>query len=335
MATNHVCASCLRQLQRSGVRQQIAKSPRAKANQFHHQRQYSLTHNLLAETQQHPPKPQSQQPKPKEETFKPLSPSEQARLSQHASRQSSIAERTSRALRKHAPRSTTEPYVAYGSTEALYQECARQCDYTIPAVLKTPPEPPPVNTADEHIGEGQGWWYLDRSQGGLGLDVTFNTWAQVMMLHIWMLTARLRAFPQENVRTWHQSLLDHFFHAAEDRMVLWHRLDSRAGRNKYLKDLLMQWRGVLLSYDEGLVRGDAVLAAALWRNVFKASEKIELKQLALVTAYVRRELKMLDKLSDEELARGDVDFGSPAALERVISSLEGDVVQQAIVGKSA
>lgn len=38
----------------------------------------------------------------------------------------------------------------------------------------------------------------------------------------------------------------------------------------YMKDMLEQYHGSCAAYDEGLVRGDAVLAAALWRNVFGA-----------------------------------------------------------------
>jgi cytochrome b pre-mRNA-processing protein 3 len=36
----------------------------------------------------------------------------------------------------------------------------------------------------------------------------------------------------------------------------------------YMKDMLEQYHGSIAAYDEGLVRGDAVLAAALWRNMF-------------------------------------------------------------------
>jgi cytochrome b pre-mRNA-processing protein 3 len=38
----------------------------------------------------------------------------------------------------------------------------------------------------------------------------------------------------------------------------------------YMKDMLEQYHGACAAYDEGLVRGDAVLAAALWRNLFGA-----------------------------------------------------------------
>lgn len=37
-----------------------------------------------------------------------------------------------------------------------------------------------------------------------------------------------------------------------------------------MRDMLEQYRGSVSAYDEGLVAGDAVLAAAIWRNIFGA-----------------------------------------------------------------
>ncbi|EMC98844.1 hypothetical protein BAUCODRAFT_31111 [Baudoinia panamericana UAMH 10762] len=215
-------------------------------------------------------------------------------------------------------RGTTEPYIAYGSTEDLFRACAAQCSYTVPSVMQKPAQPPPKNAAGEDVGEGEGWWLTPRAQGGLELDVTFNSWAQVMMLHMYMLTVRLRCFPREHAGIWHQSLLDHFFYAAEDRMAVWHGMAARGIRNRYLKDLWLQWRGLLLSYDEGLIKGDAVLATAVWRNLFKASDDVDVRDVALVTAYVRRELARLGELDDEVLSEGRVKFGSPESVRSLL-----------------
>lgn len=178
----------------------------------------------------------------------------------------------------------------------------------------TPPELPPVSEGGEHLGVGRGWWLepkTETSAGGLGLDATFNSWAQVTMLHMYILTVRLRAFPKEVVGPWHQNLLDHFFYAAEDKMVMWHGYSSRPARNKALKDLWLQWRGVQLGYDEGLIKGDAVFAAAVWRNVFKGREDVDIRDLARVTGYVRRELGKLGRVGDDVVYEGRVKFGDP------------------------
>ena len=96
----------------------------------------------------------------------------------------------------------------------------------------------------------------------------------------------------------------------------------------------------MASYDEGLVKGDAVLAAAVWRNVFKGQGAMEAKveagarsgdaadkvgggdgegesgvnfaNLALVVSYMRDCLSVLDRMSDGEVVReGNVVFGDP------------------------
>ncbi|QIW96697.1 hypothetical protein AMS68_002215 [Peltaster fructicola] len=209
---------------------------------------------------------------------------------------------------------TTETYAAYGTTEQLYGECARQCDYSVPSRLEKPPQPAPKNAAGEDTGEGQGAWFAPRSQGGLGLPVTFFSWAQVMYLHLYILTVRLRRFPPEHVRIWEQHLMDHFYYAAEDKMEKWHGMAARGVRNKNLKDLWLQWRGALLSYDEGLIKGDAMLSAAVWRAIFKADVNANIEDVAMVTAYLRQELQRVDLITDADLAVGKVKFGDLGAV---------------------
>ena len=306
MASTRICSSCLKVL-RVQLRKELLQPSskhiiRSSPNGFSAYRAFATSRLARAEDRspERPPLPphsRDKEPTASEDRLKAFAASVRQR---------------------EALKSTTEPYVAYGSTETLFAECSRQLSYTVPAVLKNPPEPTPRNAAGEDIGEGDGWWLRSRENGGLGLDVTFNTWAQVMFLYMYMLTVRLRCFPEKHARIWHQQLVDHFFYAAEDRMVTYHNLSSRSIRNRYLKDLAQQWRGLLLSYDEGLIKGDAVLAAAIWRNVFKAREDVEIRDLAMVTAYMRSQLKMLDELSDQTLGEGKVEFDDPELVKGLV-----------------
>jgi Ubiquinol-cytochrome C chaperone. len=90
-------------------------------------------------------------------------------------------------------------------------------------------------------------------------------------------------------------------------MDVLHGLYSRGIRNKYLKDLFIQWRGILAAYDEGLAKGDAVLGAAVWRNLWKAShtgpdgQEIDWTKVARVVAYMRRVLTELAQVNEEDL----------------------------------
>jgi cytochrome b pre-mRNA-processing protein 3 len=140
------------------------------------------------------------------------------------------------------------------------------------------------------------------------------------MLHMYLLSARFRCFPGREASPWQQHLLDHFFYDAENKMTINHNMHARGTRNKYLKDMFVQWRGLLAAYDEGLVKGDAVLAAAVWRNVFKAKEDVDIKGLALIVSYMRRLLKELDSLPDEQVMRGELAFGSPKDEISVVST---------------
>lgn len=130
---------------------------------------------------------------------------------------------------------------------------------------------------------------------------------------MYALMVRMRTFPATHAPTWHQHLVDHFFYNAEERMIKLHRISAGSIRNKYLKDLFLQWRGLLAAYDEGLARGsDAVLATAIWRNVFKADEEVDLRSLGLVVSYLRGILNGLESMDDEGLTRGEVVFGDLA-----------------------
>jgi cytochrome b pre-mRNA-processing protein 3 len=141
---------------------------------------------------------------------------------------------------------------------------------------------------------------------------TFSTWAQVTMLHLYLLLVRLRCLDKPDYKLWEAQLIDHFFHDAEERMDLTHNISSRALRQRYLKDLFLQWRGLILAYDEGLVKGDAVLASAVWRNLFKGREDFDARKLAAVVGWMRMVLKSLDAMLDPALAfHAAGAFGTP------------------------
>lgn len=61
----------------------------------------------------------------------------------------------------------------------------------------------------------------------------------------------------------------------------------------------MQWRGLLLAYDEGLIKGDAVLASAIWRNLFKGDPETDPRFLVAIVGWMRSSLAELEGTSDE------------------------------------
>jgi cytochrome b pre-mRNA-processing protein 3 len=142
---------------------------------------------------------------------------------------------------------------------------------------------------------------------------------------MYMLQVRFRMFPETHAPVWIQHLTNQAFYAAEDRLVIWHKFHANTLRQKHLKDMFAQWRGVLLSYDEGLVKGDAMLAAAIWRNLMGSREDADFEKLAQIVGYMRRELKRLDNATDAEVADGQWKFkgdpGDEASLVKAPSRL--------------
>ncbi|KAH7037849.1 ubiquinol-cytochrome C chaperone-domain-containing protein [Microdochium trichocladiopsis] len=189
----------------------------------------------------------------------------------------------------------TEPYRVISATENIYKACATQADYKISQEDRQNDTIP--KTADgEDLGTGSGMWHKE-----FQLPPTFSTWSQVTMLHLYLLFARLRNLEPEAAKQWQAQLVDHYFFDAEERMDLQHGITSRGLRQKYLKDLFIQWRGVIAAYDEGLVKGDAVLAAAVWRNVFKASPDADVRAVAAIVSWMRACLRQLDGTPDDFL----------------------------------
>lgn len=128
------------------------------------------------------------------------------------------------------------------------------------------------------------------------------------MLHLYLLNARLRCLDREEFANWRQQLVDHFFFEAERKMHIDHGISSSALRQRYLKDIFVQWRGIMVAYDEGLVKGDAVLASAVWRNLFKGDPDVDPRALAAIVGWMRSSLKALEDTSDAQLAAraGDI-----------------------------
>lgn len=125
---------------------------------------------------------------------------------------------------------------------------------------------------------------------------------------MYLVTVRLRDFPsRETFQIYNRHFVDHFSHEAERRMDVVHGINMRKMRVKYLQDLFLQWRGILAAYDEGVVKGDAVLASAIWRNLWKASpngpseQDQDWSKVVSVVAYMRRNLERLALIPDSSL----------------------------------
>ncbi|KIX93147.1 uncharacterized protein Z520_11204 [Fonsecaea multimorphosa CBS 102226] len=219
----------------------------------------------------------------------------------------SIPARLAESLKKNIP-AATRTYTIYGQTEAIFKSCAAPADYTIPQDQRMnilTGKGPPKAAAQEGAELGQplsenkdSWWFST-----VDLPPTFSTWSQVTFLHMYVIVTHLRASLESEAefQDFHRYLIEHFSRAAEDKMILLHNLAAQGMRSRYLKDLFLQYRGILASYDEGLVKGDAVLASAIWRNLFRADEQVDWEKVSLVVAYLRRAVRRAGLLTLDDL----------------------------------
>jgi cytochrome b pre-mRNA-processing protein 3 len=116
------------------------------------------------------------------------------------------------------------------------------------------------------------------------LPRTYQVWFQITNLHLYLLMTRFRALPTHKIaQTYAQELTNHYFIDAESRMRVRFGIQVARLVKGYMKDMHTQQRGAILSMDEALAisaggtsgmervaDADAILAAALWRNIWGA-----------------------------------------------------------------
>ncbi|KAJ2819690.1 Ubiquinol cytochrome-c reductase assembly protein Cbp3 [Coemansia sp. 'formosensis'] len=135
------------------------------------------------------------------------------------------------------------------------------------------------------------------------LPETFQTWFSTTSLYVWMAMVRIRADP--NAKHYNQGLVDCFFRDAEQKMRSSGIKSSRIV-NDTLKDLVSSFKGTVMSLDEGFARSDAVLAAAIWRNLVPVDENVI--QIDRIALYVRHQIQRLDKCAIDDLTAGGFAF---------------------------
>jgi cytochrome b pre-mRNA-processing protein 3 len=131
----------------------------------------------------------------------------------------------------------------------------------------------------ERADRNADFWY-----GECRLPRTYQVWFQITTLHIHLLLTRFRALSTAKVAAnYSQELINHFFIDAESRMRVRFGVQTSRLVKGYMKEMHTQQRGAILSLDEALAvsalgtlerekqaDADAVLASALWRNIWGA-----------------------------------------------------------------
>ncbi|KAJ3094839.1 hypothetical protein HDU97_007532 [Phlyctochytrium planicorne] len=123
----------------------------------------------------------------------------------------------------------------------------------------------------------------------------FPTWFNSTVLHMWMVNARLRTEGREG-KEFKQEMFNVLWLDVEMRL---HNAGVKMKLGKIVGDLMSSYYGQTLAYDEGLAHGDAVLASALWRNLYM-SKQVSAADLASLVSYTREQILHLDRISNFE-----------------------------------
>lgn len=178
---------------------------------------------------------------------------------------------------------------------------------------------------DEPLLESASFYYET-----LGLPQLFQQWFQITTLHYWLLSVRMRALPFKYGPNYQQKFVDRFFRDMELRLA--EEMNIASGRiiQNYLKDFHSQLRGVTLLYDEAFASGDAVFAAALWRNLFGSTVTTDLAHVEAMVLYVRQQLYLLSKMSDREFGFGMFRFAAPGEVVELMTREEEEKMREAV-----
>ncbi|XP_016990294.1 ubiquinol-cytochrome-c reductase complex assembly factor 1 [Drosophila rhopaloa] len=133
------------------------------------------------------------------------------------------------------------------------------------------------------------------------LPNTFNSWFLVTELHVWLLLMRSMAEGSEtgeDGRFLRNCIVE----------AMWGDVNTRAKKlgahnpsrtRQQIETLSEQFQAALITYDEGIMSDDRVLACALWRRFFEMNCD-DYAQIERLVKYVRQQAVMLDSLSRDQ-----------------------------------
>ncbi|KAI9341362.1 ubiquinol-cytochrome C chaperone-domain-containing protein [Obelidium mucronatum] len=123
------------------------------------------------------------------------------------------------------------------------------------------------------------------------LPDNLQSWFNVTVLHVWMYNAQLKTLGPEG----REMCQEIFATLLLDIEIHLNKAGVRTKLDSITSELIGAYYGQILAYDEGLaLGGDAVLASALWRNVFQATDGVSAQKLLEMVEYVRLQLQHLD-----------------------------------------
>jgi len=139
-----------------------------------------------------------------------------------------------------------------------------------------------------------------------GLEKSFENRFYLECLHIWMILVRLRkegalgkATQQELFENFHSDLTTQMHSLGVETI----QLSARA------RELQNVFYGAAVSYDYSLGVADALLASALYRNIYGCNGRA--LHVEKLVRYVRREVHIINEMDASRFLEGAWTFGNP------------------------
>lgn len=145
----------------------------------------------------------------------------------------------------------------------------------------------------------------------------FHSWFSLALLHVWLVLVRLRLDGRDGQHL--SDALFQFFWSDVERRLVALGFSNPLIFGKNLGMYTTFYYGAVVAYDEALNASDALLADALWRNIFDLSADVSPRTLAMLVHYVRRELFHLVRLDATALFDGRLSF-SPDLSPHVLAA---------------
>ncbi|KAI8895484.1 ubiquinol-cytochrome C chaperone-domain-containing protein [Globomyces pollinis-pini] len=137
----------------------------------------------------------------------------------------------------------------------------------------------------------------------MNLPENFESWFSITILHVWMIHKRLLQEGDIGKELYNE-IVSHIWLDVEIKL---HQAGVRADINNIVKDLVFAFQGQVLAYDEGFYYGDAIFAAALWRNIY-VSMDVDPQHLTNALKIIRQQLQHVDSTEREVFLEGKFKF---------------------------
>jgi len=142
-----------------------------------------------------------------------------------------------------------------------------------------------------------------------GVPDTFDGRFDLLMIHIFIVVNRLTREGQAGL-DFNQALFDMTF--ADLDQTLREMGIGDMGVPKHQRRMMKAFNGRMHAYDQALKEGDGAMVITLRRNLYGTLEDDQVPDTQKILRYIKESMNLIDKMSADEIMKGQAVFGTPA-----------------------